>query len=105
MGNFVTADVIEPSGAVANDEYHIKEFNRLIEGDECQKLRWVCLIDPLTKIINNKQLLAQMCEENPLGFKDVYHRHFIKKENFFTREIDPIKSMSMELVMRRWRGS
>ena len=105
MGNYFTADVIEPSGAVANDECPIAKFIRLMEEEDCQQLRWVCLIDPLTKIINDKQLLAQMCEENPLGFKDVYHRHFIKKENFFTREIDPIKSMSMELVMRRWKGN
>lgn len=103
MGNLVTAEVIEPSGAVVNGESHIDAFKRLIEGDECQKLRRDCLIDPLTKIINDEQLLAQMCEENPLGFKDVYHRHFIKNENYFTREIDPIKSMSLELVMRRWK--
>ena len=105
MGNFFTAEVIEPSGAVANVECPIKKFNLLIEGDEGQQLRRDCLIDPLTKIINDKQLLAQMCEENPLGFKDVYDRHFIKKETFFTGENDPIKSMSLELVMRRWKGN
>ena len=105
MGNFFTADVIEPSGAVANDECPIKEFNKFIEGEACQSLNCNGLIDPLTKIINDPQLLEQMCEKDPLGFKDVYNRHFIKNENYFTKEIDPLKSMAMELVMRRWRGS
>ena len=80
----------------------IKEFNLLIESEECQRLDYTGLLDPVRKIIANPAALAQMCELNPIGFKDVYEQHFIKKVNTFRRVDCPYTSMCMEFVMRKW---
>jgi hypothetical protein len=93
---------IDPSGAAANVECSIEKFKWLIESEECQKLQPQCLIEPLTEIIGNRAILAQMCEENPERFIDIFDKHFIEKHNTFTLINDPIKSMAMEFVMRKW---
>lgn len=94
---------IDPNGAAANVECPIKKFKSLIESEDCQNLKYGCLIKPLTEIIGNRAILAQMCEENPEGFIYVFDRHFIEKHNTFTRVDDPIISMAMEFVMSKWK--
>jgi hypothetical protein len=93
---------IDPSGAVANVECPIKKFKLLIESEDCQSLKYQCLMEPLREIIGNKSILDQMCEENPQGFRYIYYEHFIEKKNTFRLVEDPITSMAMEFVMRRW---
>ena len=80
----------------------IKEFNILIESKECQRLDYSGLLDPVRKIIANTAALAQMCELNPVKFKEVYEQHFIKKVNTFRRVSCPYTSMCMEFVMLKW---
>jgi hypothetical protein len=80
----------------------IKEFDKLIESEACQRLEWQVLTDVVEKIIENKSALAQMCEKNPLGFKHVYHQHFIQKKNTFVLFDCPVSSMCAEFVMRKW---
>ena len=101
MGNFVTAYVIEPSGAVANDECPIKKFNELIEGEVCQEMEWNCLIDPLTKIINDNKLLERAYIEIP-HFKAIYIQYFVKKNNTFGLVDKPIPSMAVEFMIKSW---
>ena len=80
----------------------IKEFDKLIESTECQRLNYQVLIDVVNKIIENKSALAQMCKLNTLGFKSVYEQHFIIKKNTFTLFESPLESMCAEFVMRKW---
>jgi hypothetical protein len=80
----------------------IKEFDKLIESEACQRLEWQVLTDVVEKIIENKSALAQICERNPLGFKHVYHQHFIQKKNTFVLFDSPVSSMCAEFVMRKW---
>ena len=80
----------------------ISLFHELIDSEECQHLKYECLIEPVTKIIQNEYALAEMCKLNTVGFDSCYIQHFIKKENTFTLVSDPYTSMCMEFVMRRW---
>jgi hypothetical protein len=80
----------------------IKEFDRLIESQDCQSLRWQVLTDVVEKIINHKGALSQMCELNTLGFKSSYQQHFIQKKNTFVLFNCPLSSMCAEFVMRKW---
>ena len=80
----------------------IKEFDKLIESTECQRLNYQVLIDVVNKIIENKSALAQMCKLNTLGFKSVYEQHFIIKNNTFRLFDSPLESMCAEFVMRKW---
>ena len=80
----------------------ISLFNELIESEECMLLKYQCLIDPVTKIIQNETALAKMRKIDTVGFNRIYEQHFIKKENTFTLVSDPYMSMCMEFVMRRW---
>ena len=95
-------DVEDNFNEATTEDDLIVKFNELIESDECSQLKYECLIDPLTKIIENESVLKQMREENPLGFDDVYHTHFIEKKNTFRLVQEPIISMAMVFVMRRW---
>jgi hypothetical protein len=79
----------------------INLFNELIESEECQELKYNCLLDPVTKIIQNNIALEKMRNTDSL-FDYVYDAHFIKKINTFTLVTDPYNSMCMELVMRKW---
>ena len=83
----------------------IKEFDKLIESEECQQLKWQVLTDVVGKIIENKEALAQMCKKDTLGFNDSYELHFIKKKNTFKHpsfDDKPLASMCAELTMRKW---
>jgi hypothetical protein len=80
----------------------ISLFNELIESDECQDLKYQCLLEPVTKIIQNNIALKKMRNIDSL-FDYVYETHFIKKNNTFTLVSDPYDSMCMELVIRKWR--
>jgi|LakMenEpi03Aug12_release.lakeMendotaPanAssembly.Ray.scaffolds.fasta_scaffold808803_1 hypothetical protein len=80
----------------------ISLFNELIESEECSHLEYMCLLDPLTKIIQNETALAKMCKLDTVGFDSCYKQHFIQKKNTFTLVSDPYISMCMEFVMRRW---
>jgi hypothetical protein len=77
-------------------------FQELIESDECSELKYDCLIDPVTKIIQNPHALAEIRKLNLYGFDYIYKQHFIKKENTFSLVHCPYTSMCMEFVMRRW---
>ena len=79
----------------------ISLFNELIESEECMQLKYQCLIDPVTKIIQNETALAKMCKLDNL-FSYTYIQHFHIKENTFRLVSDPYISMCMEIVMRRW---
>ena len=80
----------------------ISLFHELIESEECSNLKYECLIEPVTKIIQNETALAKMCKLNTIGFESCYNQHFIQKKNTFTLVADPYTSMCMEFVMRRW---
>ena len=83
----------------------IKEFDILIESEECQRLNCHCLLDVVGKIINHSGALTQMCELNTLGFESSYKQHFIQKINTFKHMSfhgKPLESMCLELVMRKW---
>ena len=80
----------------------IQEFDKLIESEDCQNLKWDVLTDVVEKIIENKSALAQMCERNTLGFKNVYHQHFIQNKKTFILFDCPLSSMCAEFVMRKW---
>ena len=79
----------------------ISLFNELIESEDCQELKYQCLLEPVTKIIQNNIALEKMRRTDSL-FDYVYDVHFIKKINTFTLVSDPYNSMCMELVMRKW---
>ena len=100
LQDFLKKEFIEPQLKYEADL--IAKFSKLIESEDCQQLKCNCLIEPLTEIIANKSVLKQICEANPLGFKDVYDRHFIEKKNTFRLVEDPTTSMAMEFVMSRW---
>ena len=83
----------------------IKEFDILIESEECQRLNCHCLLDVVGKIINHSGAFFQMCEKNTLDFESSYQQHFIKKINTFKHVSfhgKPLESMCLELVMRKW---
>ena len=80
----------------------INEFDKLIESEACQHLEWQVLTDVVGKIIENKDALAKMCEINTLGFKSIYHQHFIQKKNTFVLFDCALSSMCAEFVMRKW---
>ena len=81
----------------------IKEFDELLMSNKCQQLEWQVLTEVVSKIINNKAALAQMCEKDTIGFKDSYEQHFIKGKNTFTHPSwTPLGSMCAELTMRQW---
>ena len=100
LQDFMRKEFIEPQ--LDYEAGLIAKFNELIESDECMHLKYECLIEPLTEIIANESVLKQMREANPLGFDDVYHTHFIEKKNTFRLVQEPIISMAMVFVMRRW---
>jgi hypothetical protein len=93
-------DYIKPQ--LEEGDKWISLFNELIESEECSHLEYMCLLDPVTKIINNETALAKMRKINTVGFDSIYKQHFIEKRNTFTRVSDPYMSMCMEFVMRRW---
>ena len=83
----------------------IKEFDKLIESEECRRIDYRVLLNVVRKIINHSGALSQMCELNTLGFKSLYEQHFIKgimtfkHPSFFGK---PIDSMCFEFAMRKW---
>ena len=93
-------DYIKPQ--LEEGDKWISLFNELIESEECSHLEYMCLLDPVTKIINNETALAKMRKINTVGFNIIYEQHFIEKRNTFTLVSDPYMSMCMEFVMRRW---
>jgi hypothetical protein len=93
-------DYIKPQ--LEEGDKWISLFNELIESEQCSHLEYMCLLDPVTKIINNETALAKMRKINTVGFDSIYKQHFIEKRNTFTLVSDPYMSMCMEFVMRRW---
>jgi hypothetical protein len=97
---YLIEDYIKPQ--LEEGDKWISQFNELIESEECRHLKYECLIDPVTKIIQNETALAKMCKLNTLGFAIIYEQHFIEKRNTFRLVDDPYTSMCMEFVMRKW---
>lgn len=93
------AEYIEPQ--LRGDDL-VKEFHELLESEECQRLNYNELIDPIQKIIAHPAALVQMCKLDTLGFRGVYNQHFIQGRNTFVRVSCPYTSMCMEFVMRKW---
>lgn len=93
-------DYIKPQ--LEEGDKWISLFNELIESEECSRLKYICLLDPVTKIINNETALAKMRKIDTVGFDRIYQQHFIEKRNTFSLVSDPYISMCMEFVMRRW---
>jgi hypothetical protein len=93
-------DYIKPQ--LEEGDKWISLFNELIDSEECRSLKYQCLLDPVTKIINNETALAKMRKINTDGFDRIYQQHFIEKRNTFSGVDDPYMSMCMEFVMRRW---
>ena len=93
-------DYIKPQ--LEEGDKWISLFNELIESEQCSHLEYMCLLDPVTKIIQNETALAKMRKINTEGFDRIYQQHFIEKRNTFTLVSDPYISMCMEFVMRRW---
>ena len=88
-----------------NGDHLIKEFDKLIESEECSRLEWQVLTDIVGKIINHTGALYQMCELNTLNFKDIYKQHFIDGIMTFKAPSwhnKPLESMCAELTMRKW---
>ena len=93
-------DYIKPQ--LEEGDKWISLINELIDSEECSHLKYMCLLDPVTKIINNETALAKMRKINTEGFDRIYQQHFIEKRNTFSLVSDPYMSMCMEFVMRRW---
>ena len=93
-------DYIKPQ--LEEGDKWIRQFHELLESEECQHLKYDCLIDPITKIIQNETALAKMRKINTVGFDSSYRQHFIEKRNTFRLVDNPCTSMCMEFVMRRW---
>ena len=93
-------DYIKPQ--LEEGDKWISLFHELIESEECSHLNYECLIDPVTKIIQNETALAKMRKLDTIGFDSIYIQHFIRKQNTFRLVADPCTSMCMEFVMRRW---
>ena len=93
-------DYIKPQ--LEEGDKWISQFNELIESKECSRLEYMCLLDPVTKIIQNETALAKMRKINTVGFDSSYKQHFIDKRNTFRLVDDPCTSMCMEFVMRKW---
>ena len=92
-------EYIEPQ--LRGDEL-IRDFNELLESEQCQRLNCTELIEPLRKIVAHPAALEKMCKQNTLGFRGVYRQHFIQGRNRFVRVSCPYTSMCMELVMMKW---
>ena len=97
---YLIEDYIKPQ--LEEGDKLISLFNELIESEECSHLEYMCLIEPVTKIIQNETALAKMRKLDSNGFNSIYIQHFIRKQNTFTLVDDPYMSMCMEFVMRRW---
>ena len=97
---YLIEDYIKPQ--LEEGDKWIRQFHELIESDECSRLEYECLIDPVTKIIQNETALAKMRKLDSNGFNSVYIQHFIRKQNTFRLVDDPYTSMCMEFVMRKW---
>jgi len=97
---YLIEDYIKPQ--LEEGDKWIRQFHELIESDECSRLEYDCLIEPVTKIIQNQSALAKMCKLDTIGFNSCYTQHFIYKRNTFRLVDDPYTSMCMEFVMRRW---
>jgi hypothetical protein len=93
-------DYIKPQ--LEEGDKWISLFNELIESEECSRLEYNCLIEPVTKIIQNETALAKIRKLDSNGFNSIYIQHFIKKQNTFRLVDDPYMSMCMEFVMRKW---
>ena len=97
---YLIEDYIKPQ--LEEGDKLISLFNELIDSEDCRSLKYECLIDPVTKIIQNETALAKMRKINTEGFDRIYQQHFIEKRNTFSLVSDPYISMCMEFVMRRW---
>lgn len=97
---YLIEDYIKPQ--LEEGDKMIRQFHELIESEECQHLKYECLIETVTKIIQNESALAKMRKLDSNGFNSIYIQHFIKKQNTFTLVDDPYTSMCMEFVMRKW---
>lgn len=82
----------------------VKEFDKQLMSEECQRLGWQVLPDVVSKIIENDSAMAQIEKKyRNLNFRNSYERHFIKKINSFTHHSwTPLNSMCAELTMRQW---
>jgi hypothetical protein len=97
---YLIEDYIKPQ--LEEGDKLISLFNELIDSEDCRNLRYECLIEPVTKIIQNETALAKMRKLDSIGFNSIYIQHFIKKQNTFRLVDDPCTSMCMEFVMRKW---
>ena len=97
---YLIEDYIKPQ--LEEGDKLISLFNELIDSEDCRNLRYQCLIEPVTKIIQNETALAKMRKLDTIGFNSCYRQHFIEKRNTFRLVVDPYTSMCMEFVMRRW---
>ena len=97
---YLIEDYIKPQ--LEEGDKLISLFNELIDSEDCRNLRYECLIEPVTKIIQNETALAKMRKLDTIGFNSCYRQHFIEKRNTFRLVVDPCTSMCMEFVMRRW---
>jgi hypothetical protein len=97
---YLIEDYIKPQ--LEEGDKLISLFNELIDSEDCRNLRYECLIEPVTKIIQNETALAKMRKLDTIGFNSCYIQHFIKKQNTFRLVDDPCTSMCMEFVMRKW---
>ena len=82
----------------------VREFDKQLNSEECQGLKWQVLVDVVGKIIQNKEALAQMFEKySDIGFKTYYEQHFIQKVNRFTQPSwDALSSFCATLTMCKW---
>jgi hypothetical protein len=97
---YLIEDYIKPQ--LEEGDKLISLFNELIDSEDCRNLRYECLIEPVTKIIQNETALAKIRKLDSNGFNSCYIQHFIKKQNTFSLVDDPYTSMCMEFVMRKW---
>ena len=77
---YLIEDYIKPQ--LEEGDKWISLFNELIESEECMHLKYECLIEPVTKIIQNETALAKMRKLDTNGFNHCYIQHFIKKQIF-----------------------
>ena len=76
---YLIEDYIKPQ--LEEGDKWISQFHELIESEECSHLKYECLIEPVTKIIQNETALAKMRKLDSNGFNSCYIQHFIRKQS------------------------
>jgi hypothetical protein len=79
----------------------ITSLYKVLDSQECQRLQWEPLVDPVSKIIAIKDALSQLQKQNEL-FRYIYHKYIIKNSNSLEQFGPPINRLCVEWVMCKY---